>query len=1432
MSDNRNDLPSTNANNFEQRVRETIMTYMGRQGDPLDRGITLRDLMESGLVSLKDGAKLTTGRGTLPLMSGPLATAKTPADLTPPPTPTGFKVAAAISHVFIEHDDPLFVQGHGYLRTVLYGKVREHGADTPVFAQAVKLTEFSGMVGTIPSEPATTWHLWIKWQTNDGVLSIDPAGGTNGLVATTGQDVGKLLEVLNGQITSSQLYGDLSKRIDLIDGPDTMFGSVAARLRAEAEKVTKQLDSILDGVADEVRDRKQALVDEAKVRGDALIEEARLRGEDIRQVTQIIGDNDKSYSESIRTLTSSLGDATGAISTLESSLSTAQTTINTKIDTMVGEVKDPDTGVVATALASNVIQQRIDKDLSITDKFDTINNDFYDPVKGTVAKAVQQGVIFNKTDANTAISTAVKNLKAEFLDPDNGISSIAEYTDSVIAKSDPAGTALNAVKNLKAEFLDESQGISSIAEYTNSVVAKSDPAGTAANAITALKTEYENKDTGLVAKAINNFQIYSKTDTNGAITGEIKKVFAKYVDPATQSVSTAKMETDLFASTTAKNAIATEVKTLGAEFVDESGKMSTAKVGKAILTSADGKEAIAGELKNYTATNGKTLSQIAVEASTAASDTGNLKNQYTVKMESVGVDGKLVAAGFGLALEGATSQFLVKADRFAVVGTTRTAVGDVSIQETPFTVQTSDITDASGKVIVPKGVYIRDAFIKNGTITSAMITDATITSAKIKELDAIHLKAGDGTIGGDLKSTAFTETTGWKITPQGNATFNNATVRGTVYAGAGSIGGLTLAEGVIHSNGVTPSPKLIEPDLSRHRSVKQVVATGSGTPSTILVLKDGTVMAFGYWESGLFGANYTSASGLKAGEPMPITLLKNQDGTPFITDVMAADAGENFLAFLKRDGSVWFIGGSITGGMVPNLQKIAGVTDVVSISAAQNFLAMLTADGKVYVRGQQRDVICHNRETPNQNWDAPLNLVSIGTYTTVRASRVMKIIAGGNHLAMLDSTGYGWTAGNNAWGQLGVPVSNPMGPQLMPIHRAGPNTYASYRYLLSDIWAADRITIFAIKEEILENSGGLDVRLQVGGLYSVGCEMPFKNPTPMVYGDAWITTPQPDDYSTRSAPKLIYKSDDLSATYRVVIGGGIDGVPWDYRRAVIRQQGRYNFIFCLGFEGFERDLPVLNMQPLQDFRAPYPFTLPDGTTSIHMTDMRYGYPGMRLERTGTANEGYFLRADPGYSGVILDMPTATEIRYVDKGLYGIDEYHTQIGIPIYRPIQYDLVDAQSADIRGWDQYIGPLSLYHIDAPNEGNYVYAMAAPDVLGTWSGLYEQYFTSARDPRYVSNWRERLRSLRTGVGFTIARDDPNNPFAGVGFGLKASGAFMIGNYSGNRLLFDGSKLTYRGSLDVKSSTNTNESRMEISDRCIKVFEGGQLRVQIGDLS
>ena len=196
----RKDLPPSSANNFLSRVREEVTIMMGNRGEPLQQVVRFLDLQNSALMKI-DPAFVAGGFTNRPIISGP-GPAVQPvyvADLTPPPTPTGFTASAAISNLLVQHDAPLFIVGHGYLRTVLYGASRTSlTAPVPTFADAVQLTQFIGPVAAYPTNPSTIWHLWVKWMTVDGVLSESPAGGTNGFSVTTAVDVTRLVAALTG----------------------------------------------------------------------------------------------------------------------------------------------------------------------------------------------------------------------------------------------------------------------------------------------------------------------------------------------------------------------------------------------------------------------------------------------------------------------------------------------------------------------------------------------------------------------------------------------------------------------------------------------------------------------------------------------------------------------------------------------------------------------------------------------------------------------------------------------------------------------------------------------------------------------------------------------------------------------------------------------------------------------------------------------------------------------------------------------------------------------------------------------------------------------------------------------------------------------------------------------------------------------------------
>ncbi len=109
-------------------------------------------------------------------------------ELTPAPTPTGVAVTAGFAKLLITHDLPTYTQGHGHGKTRVYG-VQYTGGAEPTISAATVLGEFTGVVGSIPSDLGVTWRIWVKWVTTDGVESTTAAGGSgaNGIAATTGK---------------------------------------------------------------------------------------------------------------------------------------------------------------------------------------------------------------------------------------------------------------------------------------------------------------------------------------------------------------------------------------------------------------------------------------------------------------------------------------------------------------------------------------------------------------------------------------------------------------------------------------------------------------------------------------------------------------------------------------------------------------------------------------------------------------------------------------------------------------------------------------------------------------------------------------------------------------------------------------------------------------------------------------------------------------------------------------------------------------------------------------------------------------------------------------------------------------------------------------------------------------------------------------------
>jgi hypothetical protein len=748
----RNDIPSDSASNFGSRVRETLMTYLGKQGDPLDRGITIRDLVDSGFASLSN---FKFGGGSAPLIAGPSITDAYVPDLTPPPTPTGFTATAAISNIIIECDDPVYSQGHGHRLSRIYGATRAGSAPQPVFADAIEITQFSGAVTSYSTNPATEWHLWIKWESIDGVLSASPAGGTNGLVVTTGQDVAKLLEALTGELTAAQLYTDLGARIDLIDAAASVPGSVNARVGA----VQAQVNDIQNTPAYS-NTTTYAANDLVTYNGA------------IYQATQTTTGNlptNTTYWTKVGDYTS-LGQVVAAhttqIATVVSDLS-AESTLRQSLS---AQVNDATTGLPATR--------------------STLLTNYYTKAATDSAISSATSTLVSTTALNTALGnyTTTAGLVADYYTKtatDSAISSATQFLVSTTGLS----TALSDYTNtatLTANYYTKTAADSAISQATTNLVSNT--------GLTTALSSYTNT-------ATLNSLYYTKTGADSAISAATSNlVSTTALNTALGSyTTTASLTTNYYTKTQADSAISSATTNL----VSTSGLATTLgnyPTNATLTTNYYTKTATDSAISSATSTlvstttlnNYTTTAALQANYFTKASGTA-LEGKYTVKVDLNGY-----VSGFGLASTAndatATSTFAVRSDSFYIASPSGPGITPTM----PFIVRTTPVT--IGGVEVPVGVYITDGYIQNGTITNAKIANLAVDNAKIASLSADKIRAGSISVGQYVQSSNYVSgSAGWKIDGGGSAEFGAASIRGQLVASQINSNGLSIraADGTV-----------------------------------------------------------------------------------------------------------------------------------------------------------------------------------------------------------------------------------------------------------------------------------------------------------------------------------------------------------------------------------------------------------------------------------------------------------------------------------------------------------------------------------------------------------------------------------------------------------------------------------------------------------
>lgn len=195
---------------YLETLSQVVSIRLGRRGDPRDRAVTMRELIDSGLAKELASSPFDPNRSG---NAGFVQPGASLVDLAAPPAPTGFTASGAYSQINLNWDYPAY-SNHSHT------EVHVHTSD--VIGDATLLGIQTGRIFVDPVGSGQTRYYWVRHVNTDGVAG--PFNSASGTVAATATDVNHMLGVLTTAITSSQLATSLSTPIAKIDPLATFTG--------------------------------------------------------------------------------------------------------------------------------------------------------------------------------------------------------------------------------------------------------------------------------------------------------------------------------------------------------------------------------------------------------------------------------------------------------------------------------------------------------------------------------------------------------------------------------------------------------------------------------------------------------------------------------------------------------------------------------------------------------------------------------------------------------------------------------------------------------------------------------------------------------------------------------------------------------------------------------------------------------------------------------------------------------------------------------------------------------------------------------------------------------------------------------------------------------------------------------------------------------
>ena len=212
-------------------MKEAQEVRLGRRGDPRDRAITLRELIDSGLaIELRNNPfDPNAGVGALDFIPNVPG-----GNLAVPPAPTGLEASGAFTEIIVSWNDAQY-GNHAYTEVWRSRNDDIGGATLVTTTNSFIVTDVVGY--------NQEYYYWVRFVSTSNVSG--PFNKTNGVKATTLEDIAAVMEQLSEELSNLPGYTALTT---LITNADVAVAATAATvIRASSSPSTRPDGTALSG---------------------------------------------------------------------------------------------------------------------------------------------------------------------------------------------------------------------------------------------------------------------------------------------------------------------------------------------------------------------------------------------------------------------------------------------------------------------------------------------------------------------------------------------------------------------------------------------------------------------------------------------------------------------------------------------------------------------------------------------------------------------------------------------------------------------------------------------------------------------------------------------------------------------------------------------------------------------------------------------------------------------------------------------------------------------------------------------------------------------------------------------------------------------------------------------------------------------------------